>query len=84
MIIFVALNRNSEGIKIIKIMIIYITLRDECHDHGKNIAYILTNIKTEENFVSQRWIIERGFHASDEIRNIYIINNHTITIYGRN
>jgi hypothetical protein len=59
----------------------YIILRDECHDHRKNTIYILINTEIEENFVSQRWITERGLHRSDEIRNTYIINSHTIIIY---
>jgi hypothetical protein len=54
MIVSVALNRNPEKIKITKIIITYIILRDECHDHRKNTAYILINIKAKENFVSQR------------------------------
>jgi hypothetical protein len=83
MIISVALNRDSEGIKRTKIIITYIILRSKCHDYEKNTAYTLMDIEIEENFVSQRWIIERGFHTSDEIRNTYIINSYTIIIYGK-
>jgi hypothetical protein len=83
MIVSVALSRDSEEIKMTKVMITYIILRGECHNYGKNIVYILMDIEIEENFVSQRWIIERGFYASDEIRSVYIIDNHTIIIYGR-
>jgi hypothetical protein len=79
----IALNRNPEEIKITKIIIIYIILRSECHDYRKNIAYILINIGIEENFVLQHWIIERDLYTSDEIKNAYIINSHTITIYGK-
>jgi hypothetical protein len=66
-----------------KIIITYIILRNECHDYGKNIIYILIDIEAEENFVSQRWITERGLYTSDEIKNIYIIDNYTIIIYGK-
>jgi hypothetical protein len=58
-------------------------LRDEYHDHEKNTIYILINIEAEEDFVSQRWIVERGLYTFDEIRSAYVINNYTITIYGR-
>jgi hypothetical protein len=64
-------------------MATYIILRDEYHDYGENTAYTLINTEAEENFVSQRWIAERGFHTFNEIKNVYIINNHTITIYGK-
>jgi hypothetical protein len=83
MIASVALNRDFKGIKITKIMIMYIILRDEYYDHRENTVYALIDIETEENFVSQCWIIERDFYTSDEIRNIYIINNYTVIIYGR-
>jgi hypothetical protein len=66
-----------------KIIATYIILRGECHDYEENTVYTLINIGIEENFVSQRWIIERGLHTSDEIKNAYIINNYTITIYGK-
>jgi hypothetical protein len=52
MIISVALNRNPEEIRITKIIITYIILRSECHDHRENTVYVLMNIGTEENFVS--------------------------------
>jgi hypothetical protein len=83
MIDFIALNRDSKGVKRTKAIITYIILRGECHDHKKNIAYVLINTKIEKNFVSQRWIAERGLHASDKIRNTYIIDNYTIIIYGK-
>jgi hypothetical protein len=83
MIISLALNRDSEGVKMTKAIVTYITLRGECHDHEKNTVYTLINIETEENFVSQRWIAERGLHTSNKIRSTYIINSHTITIYGK-
>jgi hypothetical protein len=54
MIISVALNRDSEGVRMTKIMTTYIILRGEYHDHGKNTVYILINTEIEENFVSQR------------------------------
>jgi hypothetical protein len=54
MIISVALNRDSEKIKIMKIIATYVILRSECHDHRENIVYILIDIEAEENFVSQR------------------------------
>jgi hypothetical protein len=83
MIVSVALNRDSEKAKITKIIITYIILRSEYHDYRKNTVYILINIGAEENFVSQRWIAERGLYTSNEIRNTYIINNYTIIIYGK-
>jgi hypothetical protein len=78
MIASVALNRDPKEIKRTKIIATYIILRSECHDYGENTAYILIDIGAEENFVSQRWIAERGLYTSDEIKNAYIINNYTI------
>jgi hypothetical protein len=54
MIASVALNRDSEGAKMTKVIATYIILRGECHDHEKNTAYALINIEAKENFVSQR------------------------------
>jgi hypothetical protein len=83
MIVSVALNRDPEGAKRTKVMATYIILRGECHDHRENTIYALMNTETEENFVSQRWIAERGLHTFNEIRSAHIINGYTITIYGR-
>jgi hypothetical protein len=83
MIVSVALNRDSEKIKITKTIAMYIILRDEYHDYRENTVYALMNIETEENFMSQRWIAERDLYTSDEIKNINIINDYTITIYGK-
>jgi hypothetical protein len=54
MIASVALNRDPEGVKMTKVITTYIILRGECHDYRENTAYILMDIGTEENFVSQR------------------------------
>lgn len=73
------MGRKTEGAKDTSRLTTSVEMRMA---HGKRMLHALIDCGAEENFLSQRWVVEQGLRATSSTMAAKTIDDHKVVIYG--